>query len=266
MQHTTNYNFNIVEGSDVVNPLVDLNPNFTSLDSVIFQNQNRTIQEATEVYSGGIHAIVCTLPAGATFFHFTATSNFTVGDKFTFNGESVTAFMPDGTSLLTGAFTINSEVLCSVVGTRMVVYTNSQINVGPTTPAGFTNGQFIYQNAGKLASKEITPNTIGAVSPYKAGDNVNYGTFIGCGRVTTANVVFILPMARPVTANSVVVSGNITLRDVSGGILVTSADFSTAGTIDSQCIRLTVPITYEITPTNYSLASVFITSLNLNFS
>ena len=33
MYTTTNYGFNIVEGTDIVNPLTQLNPNFTALDT-----------------------------------------------------------------------------------------------------------------------------------------------------------------------------------------------------------------------------------------
>lgn len=266
MLKTTNYNLNLVEGTDTVNPLVDTNPNFTEIDDVMFENQNRTIQEATEVYSNGNHAITCTLPSGASFFHFTASSNFTAGDTFTFNGTSVTAFLPNGQSLYTGAFVINSEVLISIIGTRMVVYTNTQTSLNSSTPCNLTNGQFLMQSNNKLSSAAITPDSIGAVKPYAAGDTVNYGVFVGAGRATTSNIVFMLPMSRPVSANSVVVSGVITIRAADGTSLLSSYDFTIAGTIDSQSIRITLPITYETSPVNYSLASVFITSLSLNFS
>ena len=53
MQTTTHYNFNIVEGTDIVNPLTQLNPNFTVLDTELYDVSLETIGNATEVVSGG---------------------------------------------------------------------------------------------------------------------------------------------------------------------------------------------------------------------
>ena len=57
MQTTTNYGFNIVEGTDIVNPLTQLNPNFTSLDSDLKAVSDNTVDNATCIKTGTVHAV-----------------------------------------------------------------------------------------------------------------------------------------------------------------------------------------------------------------
>lgn len=121
MQKTTNYELNIVEGSDIVNPLTVDNPNYRKIDETMYANQIATTPRATEIKSGNIHAITC-LVEGVTFFHFTAVSDYKEGDTFSFNSTPVVAVLPDGSGLPENCFRINSEVLASVVGTRMTIY------------------------------------------------------------------------------------------------------------------------------------------------
>lgn len=121
MGKTTNFELNLAEGSQYVNPLTNDNPNYEKIDEVMKKNQDNSIQVATELVSGKIHAITC-LVTDATFMRFTATGDFRIGDTFTYNGTPVTAFLPDGSGLSDYAYRINSEVLISVVGTRLTVY------------------------------------------------------------------------------------------------------------------------------------------------
>lgn len=121
MGKTTNFELNLAEGSQYVNPLTMDNPNYEKIDEVMKKNQDNSIQQATELVSGKIHAITC-LVTDATFMRFTATGDFRIGDTFTYNGTPVTAFLPDGSGLSDYAYRINSEVLISVVGTRLTVY------------------------------------------------------------------------------------------------------------------------------------------------
>lgn len=121
MGKTTNFELNLAEGSQYVNPLTLDNPNYEKIDEVMKKNQDNSIQQATELVSGKVHAITC-LVTGATFMRFTATGDFRTGDTFTYNGAPVTAFLPDGSGLSDYAYRINSEVLISVVGTRLTVY------------------------------------------------------------------------------------------------------------------------------------------------
>lgn len=121
MGKTTNFELNLAEGSQYVNPLTNDNPNYEKIDEVMKKNQDNSIQQATELVSGKVHAITC-LVTDATFMRFTATGDFRAGDTFTYNGTPVTAFLPDGSGLSDYAYRINSEVLISVVGTRLTVY------------------------------------------------------------------------------------------------------------------------------------------------
>lgn len=121
MDTSTYFGLNLVTGSDKVNPLTIDRPNYEKIDEQMHKNQIASVVEAAELKSGSVHAITC-LTENAVFFRFTATSDYTAGDTFTYNGTPVTAVLPDGSGLLTGAFKINGTVLCSIVGTLLTVY------------------------------------------------------------------------------------------------------------------------------------------------
>lgn len=150
MQKTTNYELNIVEGSDIVNPLTVDNPNYRKIDETMYANQIASTPRATEIKSGNIHAITC-LVEGVTFFHFTAVSDYKEGDTFSFNSTPVVAVLPDGSGLPENCFRINSEVLASVVGTRMTIYS-------------FAAGSSTASDAEKLGGKVPT-----YYAPYETG-------------------------------------------------------------------------------------------------
>ena len=121
MQNTTNYNFNLPEGTDLWNYLTQTNPNFTSLDSILKGVSDATVTTATEVASGTAHAISRTLP-DANVIRFTATSNWTLGDTMTIDGTPVTVVKPNGTNLQTGDYVIGAEVLGVIRATQFTVY------------------------------------------------------------------------------------------------------------------------------------------------
>ena len=122
MMKTTNYNLIVVEGSDKVNLLTQMNPNTEKIDEVMKANENSGIQIATELLSGTVHAITRTVP-NASMFKFTAVSNYTAGDTFTVDGMQVTALLTSGEALGPGAYIIGSELLCSLKDTLLTVYT-----------------------------------------------------------------------------------------------------------------------------------------------
>ena len=117
MTQTTNYDLNIVEGSDVVNPLVQTNPNFTKIDEVMKANEIRGIATSTEVKSGTNHAI--TRNVANAVFRFVATSDFRTGDTFSVDGTTVTATLVDGTLPKDRAFVVGTSVLCILDGIRL---------------------------------------------------------------------------------------------------------------------------------------------------
>ena len=120
MQYTTHYNLNLPEGSDVVNPLVQDNPNYTAIDAAMFANKQAVIGTASEVTSGTAHAITRS-NIDSDYFRYTATSNWTTGDTMTVDGTAVSVYLSDGTAPLTGSYVINSEVLAFLSGTRVTL-------------------------------------------------------------------------------------------------------------------------------------------------
>ena len=113
MTNTTHYNMTIAEGTDVVNPLTQIFPNFNTIDSAMFSNKQAGIGTASEVTTGTVHAIVRANP-DSNVFRFTATSAWTSGDTMTLDGNSVVVHMSDGTTPANGAYIIGAEVLAMV--------------------------------------------------------------------------------------------------------------------------------------------------------
>lgn len=126
MQYTPNYNLITVEGTDVVNPLVQMNPNFTDIDAAMFANKQAVIGSAVENTSGTVHNITRLNP-DSNYFRFTATSNWNAGDSMTLDGQSVSVFLTDGTTPVTGSYVINSEVFGMLSGTRVTLYLSNPL-------------------------------------------------------------------------------------------------------------------------------------------
>lgn len=124
MNTTTNYELNLPEGSDLFAPMTDYNPNFTKIDSTMAENRNAAVHSATEAIAGTVHNITRNVP-DASMFRWTATGNFTSGDTFTVDSVAVTVIGANGQGLVTGAWLTGTEVLASLVGSVMTVYTSA---------------------------------------------------------------------------------------------------------------------------------------------
>ena len=124
MQYTANYNLITVEGTDVVNPLVQMNPNLTDIDAAMFANKQATIGSASEIVSGTVHAITRSNP-DSNYFRYTATGNWTSGDSMSVDGVTVTVYLSDGTVPGSGAYVINSEVFAMISGSRVTLIISS---------------------------------------------------------------------------------------------------------------------------------------------
>ena len=116
MQYTPRYNLNLPEGTDIVNPLVQDNPNYSAIDTAMYANKLRVIGTATELASGTVHALT-RYDTDINAFKFVATADFNTGDTFTVDGVSVTARRSDGSQMKNKAYVINSTVLCILDGT-----------------------------------------------------------------------------------------------------------------------------------------------------
>ena len=121
MRNSEHFNLFLAEGSDIVNPLVQDVQNYEAIDGQMFKNQNAGVQNATELKNGTVHAITRNIP-DAQFITFTATSNYTAGETFTVDGVQVSALTVGGETLPTGAYVINSQVLCVLKGTLLTFY------------------------------------------------------------------------------------------------------------------------------------------------
>lgn len=128
MKYTTNYNLNKPEGTDIVNPLTIDNPNWDSIDAGMYANKQNSVQVAQVALQETTIAITRDRSKPATF-RFIATMNYATNMTITVDGTSVTATMPDGSALAANAFRIGSNVLCSLNGTALTIYTNPTIDV-----------------------------------------------------------------------------------------------------------------------------------------
>lgn len=107
---TTYFEFNKPAGTDLVNPLVDTNPNWDLADAALHELDERSVANATETVVLGVHAI-SRLDTYTKFIKWIATANFTAGDTFTVDGNVVAASTPAGVALATGAYVTGSVVL-----------------------------------------------------------------------------------------------------------------------------------------------------------
>lgn len=162
MHKTTNYELNIADGSDKYNHLTIDNPNYEKIDITMKANEDSAVQTATELKSDTVHAITRNKP-NASMFRFVATSDYTSGETFTVDGQQVTALLPNGATLGTGAYHVNANVLCCLVGTNMTVYTvGAAENIDATTLDGHSADYFATATA--LATVSSTAESAGIVA------------------------------------------------------------------------------------------------------
>ena len=121
MTTTTYYNLNIVEGTDIVNPLTVDNPNYEKIDETMHNNAVSGVTLATEIANATVHAITRENSECAVI-RFIATSEWKAGDTATVDGVPVTALLPSGETLPDGAYGINANVLCILTGTNLTIY------------------------------------------------------------------------------------------------------------------------------------------------
>ena len=121
MTKTTYYDLNIVEGTDIVNPLIVDNPNYNKIDEVMHDNAVSGVTLATEIANATVHAITRE-NSECSVIRFIATSAWKAGDTITVDSVPVTALLPSGEILPDGAYVINANVLCILTGTNLTVF------------------------------------------------------------------------------------------------------------------------------------------------
>lgn len=221
MTTTENYSLKIAEGGDLVNPLVIDNPNYETIDEVMKANADNGIPKATELTTGTVHALTRSNP-DASVFHFTATSNFTTGDTFTVDNTQVTALLPSGLPLATGAYIIGSEVICALRDTLLTVFVSGGTAVmaedsqkfGGELPSYYATQEDMTSAEGNIdALGTITSNLDTRVTALEQGSGGEYISIAADGIKTVKQILDTLyaqiDMSK-VTKNSVLLVGTLT--------------------------------------------------------
>lgn len=179
MTQTTYYEFNKPEGTDLVNPLVDTNPNWDKLDNDLHEFNERSIANCTEVVTLGVHAI-SRLDTTSKFLKWIATANFTAGETFTVDGLVVAASTPAGAALATGAYVTGSVVLACLNGdnSAMTIFvsgtnvaTDSE-RLGGELPSYYGTAADVADNTTDITNLQ---NQVGNTSIVGIGDGTATG-------------------------------------------------------------------------------------------
>lgn len=164
MNNTTNFELQTYEANDIVNVMTVDKSNMEKIDEVMKANQLSGIGAATELKSGSVHAIT-RANSDVSVFRFTATSNFTAGDTFVVDTMQVTALLPSGESLGTGAYVIGAEVLCSLRDTLLTVYvTTGEVAVAADSERLGGNLPEYYGTATDVAQAQATASAAGVLA------------------------------------------------------------------------------------------------------
>ena len=167
MTNTTNYQLTKVEGTDLFNPLTQVNPNWDKIDTAMKANQNGGVSSATHNKSGTLHALVRAV-AGVPIIRFTATGDFRTGDTFTVDGQNVTARLPDGTSLPDYAFRINSNIIAIQAGGVLTIVTNG---ASVDLDGYMKTSEYVGSGAtGKVHAAEVADSATTATSANNASN------------------------------------------------------------------------------------------------
>ena len=195
MTNTTNYQLTKVEGTDLFNPLTQVNPNWDKIDTAMKANQGAGITNATHNKSGTLHALVRAV-AGVPVIRFTATGDFRTGDTFTVDGQNVTARLPDGTSLPDYAFRINSNIIAIQAGGVLTIVTNgASVNL----EGYMETSDYVGSGAtGKVHAAEVADSATTATSANNAS-NLN-----GQAASFYAKATDLAPLIQNITAIQVV--------------------------------------------------------------
>lgn len=176
---TTYYEFNKPAGTDLVNPLVDTNPNWDKADAGLHELDERSIANATETVALGVHAI-SRLNTYTKFIKWIATANFTAGETFTVDGNVVAASTPSGAALETGAY-VSGAVIFACLNADDTAIT---IFVSGTTVASDSQrlgGELpaYYATAAAMESAELDIDNIQALNGNTSIASIGDGTLTG---------------------------------------------------------------------------------------
>lgn len=170
MTTTSYYNLNIVEGTDIVNPLIVDNPNYEKIDETMHNNAVAGVTLATEIANATVHAITRENSECAVI-RFIATSEWKAGDTATVDGVPVTALLPSGETLPDGAYVINANVLCILTGTNLTIYAERKKveNANDIAYHDTTVGAELVRLDGKINNANKVYESIGTFTELSVG-------------------------------------------------------------------------------------------------
>lgn len=192
MNQSTNYNFNLPEGADLVNLLTQLIPNWASLDSILKGVENQAFTNCTEVTSLGVHAISRT-NADGKILKWIATANFTAGDTFTVDGNVVSASTPSGGTLATNAYVTGAVIIAALNSdeSAMTVFvTGSNVAADSERLGGELPSYYAKNSDMETAKQAITDldNLMGTTSISAIGDGTATGAISAINNDLTNSV------------------------------------------------------------------------------
>lgn len=176
---TTYYEFNKPAGTDLVNPLVDTNPNWDKADAGLHELDERSVANATETVVLGVHAI-SRLNTYTKFIKWIATANFTAGDTFTVDGDVVAASTPSGAALETNAYVTGSIVLAclNADNSAMTIFVSGTTVASDSQRLGGELPSY-YATDSDMTSAETDIDNIQALNGNTSIASIGDGTLTG---------------------------------------------------------------------------------------
>lgn len=179
---TTYYDLIKVEGTDLVNPLTQLNPNMDAIDAAMHGLSVNAIGTAVEVITGTVHALTRVNQTDAKFIQFIASGDYDTGDTFTLDGVAINATYPDGTSLETDAYATGATVLIGLnADDSTATFYLSKTGSGVATDSERLGGELPAYYSSKSYADDIktTADAAAAAIAKKALVNVYYDSVSG---------------------------------------------------------------------------------------
>ncbi|MBR2557643.1 MAG: hypothetical protein IKE95_04660, partial [Methanobrevibacter sp.] len=256
---TTYYEFNKPAGNDLVNPLVDTNPNWDKADAALHGLSINSIGTAVEVITLGVHALTRINQPDAKFFTFIATGDFDAGETFTLDGVAITAALPDGSALESDCYVTGACVLVGLNADNTLA-TFFLPSTGATAPDSERLGGELpayYATAAALANAVQTltdlNNLMGNTSIASIGD----GTATGAISALNSDLVELEGkiMRTLDFANAEVVAKNVPYTTIKDGVYLVSFSSSSSGdlTIDGVSIFSNTGTTAATTSVSFEL-------------
>ena len=180
MEYSEHYGLNLVEGTDTVNPMTVDKPNYEKIDETMYANECASVGTATELTTGTVHALTRD-KENQNVFRFRATSNYTVGDTFTVDGDVVTAQMSDGTTLADRCYIIGSDVLCALIGTQLTLFIPKKYDANNVMDGNVSVHTKLAESSTSITSIN---NKLGGMKydnmgTVEAGTNETWGSIFG---------------------------------------------------------------------------------------